>query len=579
MFLPTTQTEMKKLGWNHLDIILISGDSYIDSPYMGVAVIGKVLADHGFKVGIIAQPDVENGKDIQRLGEPCLFWGVTGGCIDSMVANYTALKKRRKSDDFTPGGRNTRRPDRAVIVYTNLIRRYFKKTVPVVLGGIEASLRRIAHYDFWSNKIRRSILLDAKADFLLFGMAHTSVIELARALQSNQPTENIRGLSYISKEKKGQALPGYDRVKKNKDQYAKSFVIFYQNTDPETAAPLYQKYDKRYLILNPPARFSTTEQLDHIHGLNYERDLHPHYKKQGPVRALDTIRFSIPMHYGCYGECHFCAISVHQGRTVRWRSERSILEEAKKITRLPDFKGYITDLGGPTANMYGFECAKKLKKGICRDQRCLFPEACGNLKPDHRSFIRIIEKIEKLDGIKKVFVSSGIRYDLIDADTRHGNAFLKKMVNDNVSGQMKIAPEHSQSHVLTLMGKQSIDQLLDFKKTFDQLNRDTGKKQFLTYYLIAAHPGCTQADMKALKSFATKKLNISPEQVQIFTPSPSTYSTLMYYTHKDPFTRKKIFVETDGKQKEKQKQIVTRKPGKLGNKQKKRNFKRKHHKR
>ncbi len=559
MFLPTTPKEVTALGWKRLDIILVTGDSYIDSPFMGIAVIGKILADKGYRVGIIAQPDTKSGVDISRLGEPDLFWGITGGSIDSMIANYTPLKKRRKSDDYTPGGINNRRPDRAVIAYANLIRQHFKNTAPIVLGGIEASLRRIAHYDFWSNNIRRSILFDTRADFLLFGMAEKSVLDLAGALKKGNPPQILKGLAYISKIPAGLELPSFESVKDNKKAYTKSFEIFYQNTDPVTARTICQKHTDRFVVLNPPAPYSTTAELDAVHDLDYERDLHPYYKKDGPVKALDTIKFSIPIHQGCYGECHFCAISVHQGRTIRFRSEASILKEAEKIAGLPDFKGYITDLGGPTANMYGFECKKKLKKGICADKRCLFPNVCKTLRPNHKPLTALIKKVGALPGVKKVFISSGIRYDMILSDQISGKNFLKKIAADNISGQMKIAPEHTKDRVLQLMGKQNISRLLEFKEHFDRLSRKSGKKQFLTYYLIAAHPGCTLNDMKAVKEFATQKLKTSPEQVQIFTPSPSTWSTLMYYTQTDPFTGKKIFVEKNPRQKEKQKSIVTQK--------------------
>jgi uncharacterized radical SAM protein YgiQ len=561
MYLPTTMKEVKKLNWKELDVILVTGDSYIDSPFMGVAIIGKVLVDKGFRVGIIAQPDMDNNTDITRLGEPALFWGITGGCVDSMVANYTATKKRRKKDDYTPGGLNNRRPDRAVIAYSNLIRQHFKNTRPIILGGIEASLRRIAHYDFWSNKIRRSILFDAKADYLLFGMAHSTILKFARAIKDDENPESLNGIAYISKDKKGQEMPSFEAVKKDKKAYIKSFHIFYENNDPITAQRLCQKHLDRYLVLNPPEPYSTTKELDHIHSLGFEKDLHPFYKESGDVRALDTIRFSIPTHYGCYGECNFCAISVHQGQTVRFRSEASIVNEAKEITNLKDFKGYITDLGGPTANMYGFECKKKLNKGACKDKRCLFPEPCNTLMPDHSKHLNLIKKVEQIPGIKKVFISSGIRYDLIFHDKKNQNAYLEKIIKDNVSGQMKIAPEHTSPHILKLMGKQDIDLLLKFKNKFDILSKTIGKKQFLTYYLIAAHPGCNTKDMQTLKKFTTQKLQITPEQVQIFTPSPSTYSTLMYYTDMDPFSMTPIFVEKDLRNKEKQKNIVTLKPG------------------
>ena len=559
MFLPTTMKEVRNLNWDRLDVILVTGDTYIDSPFIGVAIIAKVLVDKGFRVGIIAQPDMESNQDISRLGEPALFWGITGGCVDSMVANYTALNKRRKKDDYTPGGINNLRPDRAVLAYSNLVRRYFKNTKPIVLGGIEASLRRIAHYDFKSNKIRRSILFDAKADYLLFGMAHSSIIKFAAALKNNKNPESLNGVAFISKEKKGKELPSFEQVKQDKTQFIKSFDIFYKNNDPITAKRLYQKHNDRYLILNPPEPYSSTKELDHIHSLGFERDVHPYYKKAGSVRALDTIRFSIPIHYGCYGECNFCAISVHQGQTVRFRSENSIVNEAKIISCLKDFKGYITDLGGPTANMYGFECKKKLAKGACSDKRCLFPTPCKSLVPDHSKQIQLIKKIEQLPGIKKVFINSGIRYDLILNDKKHGKAYLEKIVKDNVSGQMKVAPEHTTPHVLKLMGKQNIDLLLKFKDKFDLLSKKSGKKQFLTYYLIAAHPGCKIKEMQDLKQFTTKKLKITPEQVQIFTPSPSTWSTLMYYTGINPFTMEALFVEKNPVNKEKQKQLVTKK--------------------
>ncbi len=574
MFIPTTQNELEKLKWKALDIILVTGDAYIDSPFIGVSIIGKVLIDKGFRVGIVAQPDLDSDNDITRLGEPKLFWGITGGSVDSMVANTTALKKKRKKDDYTPGGINNKRPNRAVIAYANLVRKHFKNTKPLVLGGIEASLRRISHYDFWTNKIRRSILFDAKADYLLFGMAHTSIVHFATALKKGTDPKRLNGVAYISKEKSGLEIPSFEVVQSNTKEFIKSFQLFYQNNDPITAIRLCQKHNDRYVILNPPEKYSTTEEMDYIHSLNYERDLHPFHKKSGSVRALDTIRFSIPVHYGCYGECNICAISVHQGRTVRYRSEASILKEAKEITNHKDFKGYILDLGGPTANMYGFECKKKLSKGVCPDKRCLFPKVCKSLNPSHSKYTNLIKKIEALKGVKKVFIASGIRYDLILNDRNHGLAFLKKIVNDNVSGQMKIAPEHVEPEVLKLMGKQEIDTLLEFKSQFDNLSRKLNKNQFLTYYLIAAHPGCNSKDMQALKKFSTEKLKISPEQVQIFTPTPSTYSTLMYYTGINPFDMSKIFVEKDPKRKEMQKMIVTKKRGQ-NNFQHKKRFKRK----
>lgn len=377
MFLPTTLEEMKKIGWQCLDIILVTGDTYIDSPHIGVAVIGHVLAGAGYRVGIIAQPDAKNGEDITRLGEPRLFWGVTAGSVDSMVANYTALKKRRHSDDFTPGGENTRRPDRATIAYANLIRRHFKNTKPLVLGGIEASLRRTAHYDYWDNAVRRSLLFDSKADILVYGMGEKAVLEIARRLEEKENIQDIRGICYSSKEpKEGYILlPSYEDVKKDKSKFTEMFRLFYANNDPLTAQGLCQQQDSRYLIQNPPAYRLSEKELDAIYDLPFERDVHPHYKKQGEVRALDTIKFSITTHRGCYGECNFCSITVHQGKTISSRSAASILREAKALTQLAGFKGYIADVGGPTANMYGIECDKKLHKGSCKDKRCLYPGA------------------------------------------------------------------------------------------------------------------------------------------------------------------------------------------------------------
>jgi uncharacterized radical SAM protein YgiQ len=558
-FLPTTENELHKLGWSQPDIIIVSGDSYMDSPYIGTALIGRVLLDAGFRVGIIAQPDVGSGKDIKRLGPPRLFWGVTAGSVDSMVANYTATGKRRKSDDYTPGGINDRRPDRACIVYTNLIKRYFKESrVPIVLGGIEASLRRISHYDFKSNNNRRSILFDSKADLLVYGMGEKSTVSLARAMDKGREFLDIRGLCYISRQRPDDymELPSYEQVVNDKKKFVEAFQIFYRNNDPITARGLVQKHDNRYLIQNPPAHIMPERDLDRIYDLDFQRDLHPYYKKEGSVRALNTIRFSIATHRGCYGECNFCAIAVHEGRTVQSRSIPSVLREAKRIAGLPGFKGYILDVGGPTANMYGFECKRKLEKGICSDRRCLYPEVCPGLKPNHGKQLELLRNIRQIDGIKKVFVSSGLRYDLMFNDKKHFERYLEEIVLHHVSGQLKVAPEHMVGDVLELMGKTGTDSLLELKRKFDEISGAISKKQFLTYYLMAAHPGCSLDDMRRLKKYVNEKLHIKPEQVQIFTPTPSTYSTLMYYTGLNPFTGEKIFVEKSLKGKEKQKAAV-----------------------
>ncbi len=565
-FLPTTLAEMHARGWDELDVIIVSGDSYIDSPFIGAAVIGRVLEHAGFRVGIIAQPDANSNADITRLGEPVLFWGVTGGSVDSMVTNYTANKYKRRTDDYTPGGENNRRPDRAVMAYTNLIRRFYKNTRPIVLGGIEASLRRVAHFDFWSNSVRRSILFDAKADYILYGMAEQSVMTLARTLQSRDDPTTIRGLCYITRQPPEDylVLPDYETVAVDKMAFINMFHTFYQNTDPITAKGLIQRHGDRILVQNPPSPYATQKEMDEVYALPFLRVQHPYYEKQGPVRALDTIGFSISTHRGCYGECNFCAIAVHEGRTVRWRSQESVIKEAVSLTKMEGFKGYISDVGGPTANMYGFECKKKLKSGVCVDKRCIYPEVCAALKPDHQPQVELLRKLRQIPGVKKAFVASGIRYDMIDADTAHGAEYLKEIVEEHVSGQLKIAPEHTEKQVLDKMGKPGPASLLKFKEQFDSLSARSGKRQFLTYYIIAAHPGCTDLDMHRLKRFASQELQISPEQVQIFTPTPSTYSSLMYYTGLDPFTLKPLFVEKDPLRREKQKQIVVEKPSEQG---------------
>jgi uncharacterized radical SAM protein YgiQ len=560
VFIPTTRQECKALGWEKLDIILVTGDSYVDSPFIGVSVIGQVLLKAGFRVGIIAQPDVQSA-DITRLGEPELYWGVTGGSIDSMVANYTATKKRKRADDLTPGGQNNRRPDRAVIVYANLVRRHFKNTKPIVLGGVEASLRRIAHYDYWSDSVRRSILFDAKADILVYGMAESTAVALAERLQAGQDVTDLRGICTIAKEKPAGAieLPSFEEVARDKRAFIDMFHTFYRNNDPLTAKTLCQQQDTRYLVQNPPATPLTQPELDALYEIGFERAQHPFYEALGPVKALETIRFSLTTHRGCYGECNFCSIAVHQGRTVRWRSEDSIVREAERLAQLPDFKGIIQDVGGPTANMYGFECEKKLARGSCADKRCLYPEICPQMDVDHGRQVALLRRLRQVEGVKKVFVASGIRYDLVLADQKHGARYLRDVVRHHTSGQMKVAPEHTQDHVLQRMGKPGAAVLVRFRDLFTGLTRAARKEQYLTYYLIAAHPGCTDKDMRALKRFASRDLKINPRQVQIFTPTPSTYSSLMYYTEMDPFTGEPLFVEKDLVRKERQKSILVRK--------------------
>ncbi len=558
-FLPTTRQEMQDRRWKQCDVILISGDTYIDSPFIGVAVVGRILESLGYKVGIIAQPDTQSDKDITRLGEPRLFWGVSGGSVDSMVANYTATKRFRKSDDYTPGGINNKRPDRATIAYTNLIRRYFKDTVPIVLGGIEASLRRVTHYDYWSDKLRKPILFDSKADILLYGMGENAIKELATALDKGKDYRDIRGICYIDKESKSTyiALPSHKKCLENKEHYIDLFDIFYKNNDPLSAKGLSQEVEGRFLIQNPPCSYLDEKEMDRVANLPYTREVHPYYAQKGKVKAQETIKYSITTHYGCWGECNFCAIGVHQGRTIRSRSESSVLKEVNSFKEHKDFKGIISDLGGPSANMYGYECEKKLSKGTCADKRCVDHERlCSAMKVDHTRSIGLMKQVKNIDGVKKAFVASGIRYDLIVQDRKKGYSYLQELLAHHTSGQMKIAPEHTQDNVLKLMGKPGKKSLLAFKKLFDTINAKLDKKQYLTYYLIAAHPGCSERDMSELKKFTSKELKINPEQVQIFTPTPGTYASVMYYTELDPATRKKIFVEKNISKKEKQKNLL-----------------------
>ena len=561
-FLPTTREEMNVLGWDQCDVILVSGDAYIDSPFIGVAVVGRILQRLGYKVGMIGQPDIKSDKDIKRLGEPRLYWGVSGGSVDYMVSNYTATKKFRNSDDYTPGGKNNKRPDRALSVYCNLIRQHFKNTAPIVLGGIEASLRRVSHYDYWQNKLKKPVLFDSKADILIYGMGEIAIEEVTRALANGDDWKDIRGVCYISKEQKHEyiQLPSHQECLDDKEKYIDLFDEFYDNNDPISAKGLCQPVDTRYLIQNPPCDYLNEDEMDANSNLPFTRELHPYYAKDGKVKCLETIKFSIMTHHGCWGECNFCAIGVHQGRTIRTRSEDNILKEAKDFNEYKDYKGIISDVGGPTANMYGYECDKKLKLGTCDHQRCVDANhLCKTMKVDHSRNINLLRQVREVEGVRKAFVASGVRYDLINADKKHGYSYLKEMVKHHISGQMKVAPEHTQQRVLELMGKPGKQELVDFKKLYDKLNKEEGKNQFLTYYLIAAHPGCEEKDMHELKRFTQDELKMNPEQAQVFTPTPGTYSAVMYYTEMDPVTRKKIFVEKDTKRKEKQKQIVVKK--------------------
>jgi len=557
MFIPTTMEEVRGRKWDALDIIIVSGDTYIDSYYNGAAVIGHWLIDNGFRVGIIAQPDIGSDKDISRLGEPELFWSVTSGCVDSMVANYTPTNKRRKDDDFTPGGLNSRRPDRACIAYTNLIKKYVKGK-PIVLGGIEASLRRVAHYDAWTDSVRRSILFDSKADIITYGMAELSNLELAKRLRDGTNIDDIRGICRIGSDiPKGYlSMPSYEECFENKDDFITAFKIFNENCDPINAKGLVQEHGKRYLIQLPPQKAVTVEELDRIHSLDYENRVHPFYLKMGNVKATETIKNSITTHRGCYGECSFCAISVHQGRAVISRSEDSIIKEAIAIASKEGFNGIINDVGGPTANMYGIECPTKAAVGGCKDRKCLFPRPCPKLRIDHSRQLNLLEKLIEIPNVKKIHITSGIRHDMILADLVNGKKYVDTIVKNHVSGQLKIAPEHTSKEILELMGKPSPDTLLKFKNMFDESNKEQGKKQFLTYYFMAAHPGCYMKDMEDLNDFIHRELKTNPEQVQIFTPTPSTVSTMMYHTRRNYENTKDLKSEHSMQMKQKQKDVI-----------------------
>ena len=565
-FLPVTRKEMSDLGWSEADIILVSGDAYVDSPYSGVAVIGQTLTKAGYRVAILSQPDVKDSAAFKELGEPKLFWGVSPGCVDSMVANYTASGKRRRQDDFTPGGENNRRPDRAAIIYSNAIRAAWKSTKPILLGGVEASLRRISHYDFWSDKVRRPIVCDAKADALSYGMGERSVLAFADAVKSGRDWRDIPGLCYMASEKgfilpEGAIeLPSFAEVSAStndgKIAFVKAFRLFSENQDPITAKTLVQKVDNRYLVHNPPSPPLESKELDAVHNIKWMLDAPPSIRREGSIRALDTVRFGVTTHRGCYGECRFCAIAVHQGRRIVSRSEESIINEVKGFFKHPRFKGVVSDVGGPTANMYGFDCAKKATKGACKNKACLYPHVCSALKVNHQRQLNLLKSLRSISGIKHIFVASGIRPDLVAADSACGDKYIDTIVNYHVSGQLKLAPEHVVARVLEFMGKPGVESLLKFKRKFEAANRRLGKKQFLTYYFIAAHPGCTESDMRELKRFATRELKLNPEQVQIFTPTPLTAATCMYYTGIDPISGKSAYVARAMGEKVRQKEIL-----------------------
>ena len=544
-FLPISKQDMIDRNIDQLDFVFVTGDAYVDHPSFGPAIISRVLEHHGYSVGFISQPDWKDDTSIQALGQPRLAFLVCAGNMDSMVNHYYVSKKHRQSDAYTPGGVIGKRPDRATIVYGNLIRKSYKH-VPIIIGGIEASLRRMAHYDYWSDSLRRSILLDSQADLISYGMGEKSMVEIADALAAGIAVSDITfipGTVYKTKDIDGiyepLLLPDYDTMKGDPIQYAKSFKMQYDNTDPFTGKTLVEPYENVYVVQNPPQPPLTTEEMDEVYSLPYMRTYHPSYEEQGGVPAIAEIKFSLTSNRGCFGGCNFCALTFHQGRTVQVRSHASILEEAKLLTEDPDFKGYIHDVGGPTANFRKPSCRKQLQYGVCKNKQCLFPKVCQNCEVDHRDYLELLRKLRALPKVKKVFVRSGIRFDYLMAD--QDDTFFRELIEHHVSGQLKVAPEHISDAVLKRMGKPENKVYEGFVKKYYKLNEKVGKKQFLVPYLMSSHPGSTLKEAIELAEYL-RDIGYMPEQVQDFYPTPSTMSTVMYFTGIDPRDMKPVYI-------------------------------------
>ena len=559
-FLPVTKKEMKQRGWEQVDFAYITGDAYVDHPSFGTAIISRLLESRGYKVGIIPQPDWKKKESIQVFGEPRLGFLVSAGNMDSMVNHYTVSKKHRQKDSYSPGGQMGLRPDRAVIVYSNLIRQTYKKT-PIILGGIEASLRRLAHYDYWENKVKHSVLIDSGADMISYGMGEHSIIEIADALASGLPVEEltyIAGTVFkckdLSRVYEPIILPSYEEVREDKKTYADSFAVQYQNTDPFSARPMAESYGtKGYIVQNPPAFPLTQEEMDDVYAMPYTEKVHPMYEKQGGIPALEEIKFSLTSNRGCFGGCNFCALAFHQGRMMTCRSHESVIREVTALTHHPGFKGYIHDVGGPTANLRHPSCKKQLKEGVCAKRVCLAPKPCPNLDADESDYVALLRKLRKIPGIKKIFIRSGIRYDYMLCDKR--DTFFRELVQYHVSGQLKVAPEHCINSVLDYMGKPHIEVYERFQQKYNALNKNAGKKQFLVPYLMSSHPGSTLQDAVALAEYLNASHRL-PEQVQDFYPVPGCLSTCMYHTGIDPRTMKPVYVATDPHEKALQRALL-----------------------
>lgn len=559
-FLPICQNDMKKRGWDQVDFVYVIGDAYVDHPSFGHAIISRLLESRGYRVGMISQPDWKDAASVTVYGEPRLGFLVSAGNMDSMVNHYTVSKKRRKTDAYTPGGIMGKRPDHAAIVYGNLIRRTYKQT-PIILGGIEASLRRLAHYDYWSDKVKRSILLDSGADIISYGMGEHSIVEIAEALAAGIA---VSDLTYVDgtvvKVKDPNAvydavtLPSFEEIKENKQKYAESFYTQYCNTDPYSGSRLIEPYSEHlFVVQNPPAKPLTTLEMDDIYALPYMRTCHPVYETQGGVPATEEIRFSLASNRGCFGGCNFCALTFHQGRIVQIRSHASLVKEAENFTKEKGFKGYIHDVGGPTANFRHPSCGKQLEKGVCKTKQCLFPKPCKNLNADHGDYIRLLRKLRALPKVKKVFIRSGIRFDYLLEE--HDPAFLQELCTYHVSGQLKVAPEHVSDTVLEKMGKPQNEVYEKFVKQFFKMNEKIGKKQYLVPYLMSSHPGSTLKEAVQLAEYC-RDMGYMPEQVQDFYPTPSTISTCMYYTGLDPRTMKAVYVPKSPHEKAMQRALI-----------------------
>ncbi len=559
-FLPICRADCEERGWDRPDFIYVTGDAYVDHPSFGAAIICRVLEDMGFRVAVLSQPDYKSADAFKEFGKPRLAFLVSAGNIDSMVAHYTVSKKKRTYDYYSPGGKMGNRPDRATIVYCNRIREAYGD-VPIIIGGLEASLRRFAHYDYWSGKVRRSILVDSRADILTYGMGENIIRRIAELLDRGVPIKKIRdvrGCVYLaSPEDKIHfelaATFDYDELKTDKKKYAEAFAVQYKNQDAISGKAIAEIYDGKLLVQTPPMPPLERDELDRVYALPFARTYHPSYEALGGVPAIEEVRFSITHNRGCFGACNFCALAFHQGRTVRSRSAESVLYEAKKITEMPDFKGYIHDVGGPTANFRAPACRHQLENGVCANRKCLAPTPCKNLEVDHKEYMSLIEQIEKLPKIKKVFIRSGIRFDYLMLDK--SDAFFKKLVRDNVSGQLKVAPEHCSANVLGYMGKPRFDVYQSFRKRFFEITKSIGKEQYLVPYLMSSHPGSTLKDALEL-AICLKRDGYAPEQVQDFYPTPGTASTVMFYTGIDPFTMKPVYVATDYHEKQLQRALL-----------------------